>query len=174
MDGIPKGTRESTTLNIYKFALNHVFTGLKSKASIINCPTKRATCGRVNIKQNLFWSFNWSNSGQLKCENKTIRSWSYCLHFTRKWNSFSTSKVLTPAVTSLLEDFGCLQYLSQAAILTLWYRSVSTLRGKTPSLNRDKRFLTINGKHNLENFLRQQLVIKGWKQWVKGTNFWRL
>lgn len=71
MDGIPKGTRESTTLNIYKFALNHVFTGLKSKASIINCPTKRATCGRVNIKQNLFWSFNWSNSGQLKCENKT-------------------------------------------------------------------------------------------------------
>ena len=46
--------------------------------------------------------------------------WSYCLHLTRKWNSFSISKVLTPAGTLSLEQFGCLQYLSRASILTLW------------------------------------------------------
>ena len=72
---------------------------------------------------------------------------SHCDFFSHK-NSSRTSKfpsflpsflvargVYYPLTPSLLVQFGCLQYIFVAWILTLWNQSVSTLNGKVPNLN---------------------------------------
>ena len=102
----------------------------------------RLTCNKICSGH----SFG-QTGGNSTWRKKTERRLSYCLQYIKKWNSFSTSSWSGGVVTIEFLHCGCLQKRNFASTFTLENLSVSILSGKTPSLNCDKRFLTIKGRH---------------------------